>query len=47
MDFQGKSVYLPLPGAGIWTDCGVDRNVYGLDGTEHCLYDSVPQTKMA
>ena len=47
MDIPGKSVYLPLPGAGIWTDCGVDWNVCRLDRAEHCLYDSVPQTEMA
>ena len=47
VDLPCESVYLSLQGAGIWTDRGVDRNVYGLDGTWHYLYDSIPQTEMA
>ena len=47
VDLPCESVYLSLQGAGIWTNRGVDWNVYGLDGTWHYLYDSIPQTEMA
>ena len=47
VDLPSEPVHLSLPGTGIWTDRSVDRNVYRLDRAEYCVYNPVPQKKMA
>ena len=47
VDLPSEPVHLSLPGTGIWTDRSVDRNVYRFDRAEYCVYNPVPQKKMA